>query len=97
MSLLNLPPELRNKIFEYTLTYDNGLHVRTLAVPSQRLVWRHILVASYDKALEVPYASSKFNQFKSINKQLYFETAYTELKYNDITATSRIMGRYTAG
>lgn len=92
MPLLNLPAELRNKIYKYTLTCDNGLHVRTLAFPSQRLAWRHILVASHDKALGVPYASSEFNQLKYVHKQLYFETAYSELKYNDITATSRIMG-----
>ncbi|KAF1916021.1 hypothetical protein BDU57DRAFT_538362 [Ampelomyces quisqualis] len=90
--LLDLPAELRNKIFEYALTCPNGLHVRTLAIPSKRLAWRHILLAAHDQHLDLLSRSNEFNQLKFVNKQLYLETAHTELKHNNITATTKYNG-----
>lgn len=84
--LLDLPAELRNQIFKYTLTCLEGLHVRSLADPGKPLAPRHILVASSENHRDVLHEHSEFNQLKFVNKQLHFETAHMELEYNGISS-----------
>jgi hypothetical protein len=87
--LLCLPGEIRNSIYEYALTYANGLIHREvdgtkrlyLSPPSPE---RGSQVSSKRRKREEPELWKEANQLKYVNRQLYAETRRLALQYNDI-------------
>jgi len=77
--LLRLTAELRNTIYELTLTAPRSLHHRKPdAVGKKPCLYLHDVPGDNENPIE-------YNQLKYVNKQLYAETAGLELKFNDIT------------
>jgi hypothetical protein len=78
--LLRLPGELRNKIYEYALSSQTPLLLNsdTGGLPAQLLS-------------DIDGFTQEFNQIKYVSKQLYAETAHTEMKYNDIMVSRKEM------
>ncbi|KAF2031003.1 hypothetical protein EK21DRAFT_111451 [Setomelanomma holmii] len=90
-SLVGLPAELRNEIWESTLT-------SSLPIDFARITSTGVAKTSRSRCLLSTYGSEpneptpvaevspvvEFNQAKYVNKQLYLETARLELKYNEV-------------
>lgn len=86
--LLRLPGEIRNRIFEYTLTSSRPLHHRA---PLERFSLDMPTVEQHPTLFEAKHVDNleltrcpEFNQLKFVNKQLYKETAGLELQFNRI-------------
>ncbi|KAI4640031.1 hypothetical protein J4E93_008831 [Alternaria ventricosa] len=73
--LLRLPAELRNTIYELTLTASRSLHHHKPDAAGKKPYFY----------LRDDKSPVDYNQLKYANKQLYAETAGLELKFNDIT------------
>lgn len=74
-ALLSLPPELRNRIFAYTLTSRTQI---LQYAPSPKA--NHHRPVFSDPSSSHP--TRDFNQLKYVCRQLYLETAGLEIKYN---------------
>jgi hypothetical protein len=76
--LLRLPCELRNKIYKYALSSPTPLILNsdTSGLPAQLLS-------------DIDGVTQEFNQLKYVSKQLYAETVYTEMRYNDIKVSRK--------
>lgn len=76
-SLLTLPGELRNLIYEYSLTYPNALYVvDNLTEPISEPTFHALGLQDAQ--------SSELNQLQYVNRQLQKETVGLELKHNSI-------------
>ncbi|KAH6644137.1 hypothetical protein C7974DRAFT_439401 [Boeremia exigua] len=82
-TLLSLPPEIRNRIYEFALTPDRGAlyHVYNQASSGKKSFFFEPSSpepVDFSPALD---AQAEFNQLKYVNRQLYSETAAVELEY----------------
>ncbi|KAF1916022.1 hypothetical protein BDU57DRAFT_538363 [Ampelomyces quisqualis] len=80
-NLLQLPPELRNTIYEMALTFDKSLHLLLDVISGSK--WSRLLTHPHISSRLGP---TEFNQLKYVNKQLYSEVALLELKFSDLVA-----------
>jgi hypothetical protein len=84
--LLQLPAELRNKIFELALTHTNWGDGLRLHVPSNNT--KRFLYACSEQHESI-HRAVEVNQLKYVNKQLWKETAGLEVKYNSVIVCAR--------
>lgn len=70
--LLDLPAELRNKVYEYALTHGDGL------------LYKNANESLGHPYLYIPGEAFEFNLLKMVNRQLNSETCGLELKFNTI-------------
>jgi len=79
-SLLALPGEIRNKIYQFVLTSPDALRYRESSKRIQKPIFYSLGSQRAEHGDE--NEQSEFNELKYVNKQLYNETAALELKYN---------------
>jgi hypothetical protein len=82
-SLFTLPGEIRNLIYKYALTTEHGISL----LPSNRDRPKQLSARGPDDCTQPAEADSSqggFNQLKFIGRQLYHETAGTEIKFNEV-------------
>jgi len=85
ISLLDLPPELRNTIYKFALTEPDGITVcRHPGVSRSRK--KPIMAACGDQAYPV-------NQIKLVNRQLHQETAGLKIRYSTVIFQSESHSR----
>ncbi|KAF2871369.1 hypothetical protein BDV95DRAFT_606807 [Massariosphaeria phaeospora] len=89
LGLLQLPAELRNRIYEDVLT----------VAPTSRLRYRDDHRSSSDTPSELCAKDERgFNQLKKVCRQLHAETVHLEIKYNDaVFAGERAEGSMPPG
>lgn len=88
MSLFALPRELRDIVYDYALTEDNGLILKKRDLAPSDLSPPSFVALRHD------YFRKEANQLKYVCRQLYHETKGRELRLNKVTAAySRWPGR----
>lgn len=96
LRLLQLPSELRNKIYKLVLTSDKPIHLIPPLndVASKRN--RHYLLTHSQASSSL--LSTELNQLKYANKQLYSEVRLLELKFKTLTVAlgEESSGRFPA-
>jgi hypothetical protein len=85
-SLLKLPGEILNLIYEFSLTSVDGLVYRTLNTRES-----HKKIHLVDATLHCPdvHNPAEFNQMKYVSKKFYEETNHLELNYNTVIFNDR--------
>ncbi|KZM23488.1 hypothetical protein ST47_g5361 [Ascochyta rabiei] len=81
-TFLSLPPEIRNRIYQYALTPATGLVYREDEATRKQ---KAFFCDSQSKVVE-------FNQLKYANRQLHLETAALELKHSPLLIFDRLPG-----
>lgn len=74
-TLVSLPPEIRNRIYEFALNSDGALCYFAAEASSNRKSF------FYTHPQPDSHSPTEFNQVKFVNRQLYSETAGLELKH----------------
>lgn len=85
-TLLNLPGEIRNRIFEYALTAES--QKLRMDLTKESASWLDVL------DYKVPFCRDniEFNQLKYVYRQLHYETAALELKHNTLVLSKTAGG-----
>ena len=85
ISLLDLPPELRNIIYKFALTEPDGITV----------CWRRGVSRSRKKPIMAACGDQAYpvNQIKLVNRQLHQETAGLEIRYSTVIFQSESHSR----
>jgi len=101
---LDLPPEIRNHIYQFALTSAFGyLRLQSPSEPGTTIhssvspsiddaFHRTLLINSDDADLD-----TEFNQLKFVSKQLYQETAGIEVRFNDIVIAKKWSSELSLG
>ena len=87
-SLLDMPAEIRNEIYQYALTDTAGLRVRSQATRNRCKKKPVMHINDLDTGVVNEDQPLPINQMMYVCKLLRKETAGLEVQYNDVTFTS---------
>ncbi|KAF1916041.1 hypothetical protein BDU57DRAFT_515880 [Ampelomyces quisqualis] len=96
--LLQLPGEIRNRIWRFALTSSEPLHHRQ---PRTKLTQQLSIASHHHRLVEEKYILDgstlnppSFNKLKFVNRQLWAETAGLELHFNAVVFSSQIVRKF---
>lgn len=81
---LGLPPEVRNRIYEYALTSSESVRPRKLAIEYNRGEWCGFYAEPRKRSNKTKGDEALSNKLRFVSRKLYHETAGLEFKFNDL-------------
>jgi hypothetical protein len=85
LQLEDMPPEIRNLIYQFALTHDEDLYCITPWTSHPLKVCLITQVPTRDTLSNLHQDRREFNQLKYVSRRFHYETKGLELRYNDVT------------